>query len=163
MRRRQFIILLGGIAAAWPLTARAQQSDQIRRIGVLMNKAASDSQGQARLAAFKQSLEQLGWTDGKVRIDVCWGADDVDRERQCATDLAALAPNIAFTSGTLSVAVVKSLSRNVPIVFVGVTDPVGAGFVDSLARPGGNVTGFMIYEYSLSGKWLGLGRLRHRQ
>jgi putative ABC transport system substrate-binding protein len=156
MRRRQFIIVLGSTAAAWPLAARAQQSDQIRRIGVLMNKAASDPQGQARLAAFKQSLEQLGWTDGNLRIDVCWGADDVDRERQCATDLAALAPNIIFASGTLSVAAVKSLSRNVPIVFVGVTDPVGAGFVDSLARPGGNVTGFMIYEYSLSGKWLGL-------
>jgi putative ABC transport system substrate-binding protein len=129
----------------------------MRRIGVLMNKAGSDPQGQARIAAFKQNLEQLGWTDGgNVRIDVCWGADDVDRERRCATDLAALAPNIVFASGTLSVAALRPISRNVPIVFVGVTDPVGAGFVDSLARPGGNVTGFMIYEYSLSGKWLGL-------
>jgi ABC-type uncharacterized transport system substrate-binding protein len=157
MRRREFFTLLGGVAAAWPLAASTQLSDQMRRIGVLMNKVASDSQGHARVAAFKQSLEQLGWTDGgNVRIDVCWGADDVDRERQCATDLAALAPNIVFASGTLSVAVLKPISSNVPIVFVGVTDPVGVGFVDSLARPGGNVTGFMIYEYSLSGKWLGL-------
>jgi putative ABC transport system substrate-binding protein len=156
MRRRDFINSVAGAAAVWPLSVRAQQSDSMRRIGVLMNKW-SDPQGQARVAAFKQSLEQLGWTDGgNVRIDVCWGADDVDRERQCATDLAALTPNIMFASGTLSVAALKPISRNVPIVFVGVTDPVGAGFVDSLARPGGNVTGFMIYEYSLSGKWLGL-------
>jgi putative tryptophan/tyrosine transport system substrate-binding protein len=157
MRRRDFINAVAGAAAAWPLSVHAQQSDGMRRIGVLMNKAASDPQGQARVAAFKQGLEQLGWTDGgNVRIDVCWGVDDVDRERQCAKDLAALAPNIVFASGTLSVAALKPISRNVPIVFVGVTDPVGAGFVDSLARPGGNVTGFMIYEYSLSGKWLGL-------
>jgi putative ABC transport system substrate-binding protein len=157
MRRRDFINAVAGAAAVWPLSVRAQQSDSMRRIGVLMNKAGSDPQGQARVAAFKQNLEQLGWTDGgNVRIDVCWGADDVDRERRCATDLAALAPNIVFASGTLSVAALRPISRNVPIVFVGVTDPVGAGFVDSLARPGGNVTGFMIYEYSLSGKWLGL-------
>src|SRR6516165_9777164 len=120
-----------------------------------MNRAADAPEGQARLAAFKRSLEKLGWTEGgNVRIDVCWGADDLDRERQCATDLVGLAPNIIFASGTLSVSALQRVSRSVPIVFANVTDPVGAGFVDSLARPGGNITGFMIYEYSLSGKWL---------
>jgi putative ABC transport system substrate-binding protein len=154
MRRRGFI---QGIAAsaAWPLAARAQQVEQTPRIGALMNRAADAPEGQARLAAFKQSLEKLGWTEGSnVRIDVCWGADDFDRERQCATDLVARAPNILFASGTLSVSALQRVSRSVPIVFANVTDPVGAGFVDSLARPGGNITGFMIYEYSLSGKWL---------
>jgi putative ABC transport system substrate-binding protein len=154
VRRRDFIAAVGGVAA-WPLVARAQQVEQTRRIGILMNRAADNPEGQARLAAFKQGLEQLGWTEGgNVRIDVCWGADDADRERQCATDLVALAPNILFASGTLSVTALQHLSRSIPIVFANVTDPVGAGFVDSLARPGGNVTGFMIYEYSLSGKWL---------
>ena len=154
MRRRGFI---QGIAAsaAWPLAARAQQVEQTPRIGALMNRAADAPEGQARLAAFKQSLEKLGWTEGSnVRIDVCWGADDFDLERQCATDLIARAPNILFASGTLSVSALQRVSRSVPIVFANVTDPVGAGFVDSLARPGGNITGFMIYEYSLSGKWL---------
>jgi len=154
MRRRGFI---QGIAAsaAWPLAARAQQVEQTPRIGALMNRAADAPEGQARLTAFKQSLEKLGWTEGgNVRIDVCWGADDFDRERQCATDLVARAPNILFASGTLSVSALQRVSRSVPIVFANVTDPVGAGFVDSLARPGGNITGFMIYEYSLSGKWL---------
>ena len=116
MRRRGFI---QGIAAsaAWPLAARAQQVEQTPRIGALMNRAADAPEGQARLAAFKQSLEKLGWTEGSnVRIDVCWGADDFDRERQCATDLAALAPNIVFASGTLSVAALKPISRSVPIV-----------------------------------------------
>ena len=154
MRRRGFI---QGIAAsaAWPLAARAQQVEQTPRIGALMNRAADAPEGQARLTAFKQSLEKLGWTEGgNVRIDVCWGADDFDRERQCAMDLVARAPNIIFASGTLSVSALQRVSRSVPIVFANVTDPVGAGFVDSLARPGGNITGFMIYEYSLSGKWL---------
>ena len=156
MRRREFIRLLGG-AAAWPLAARAQQSEQARRIGVLMNRAADDSEGQTRLAAFQQGLHQLGWTDGgNVHIDIRWGADDVDHERQYATELVALAPDIVFASGTLSVAALQRASRTLPIVFVGVTDPVGAGFVDSLARPGGNVTGFMIYEYSFGGKRLEL-------
>jgi putative ABC transport system substrate-binding protein len=117
MHRRDFIKVVAGSVVSWPIAARTQQSGQIRRIGVLMNKLASDPQGQAPLAAFKQSLEQLGWTDGgNLRIDVCWGADDVDRERQCATDLAALAPNIVFASGTLSVAALKPISRSVPIV-----------------------------------------------
>ena len=133
------------------------QSEGVRRIGVLMNRAADDPQGQARLAAFQQGMQQLGWTDGgNMRIDVRWGADDVDRERRYAAELVAFAPDIVLASGTLSVTSLQHVSRTLPIVFVGVTDPVGAGFVDSLARPGGRVTGFMIYEYDLSGKWLEL-------
>ncbi|MGA7066544.1 MAG: ABC transporter substrate-binding protein [Pseudolabrys sp.] len=156
MRRRAFITLLGS-AVVWPVAARTQQSEGVRRIGILMNRAADDPQGQARLAAFQQGMQQLGWTDGgNVRIDVRWGADDVDRERRYAAELVALAPDIVLASGTLSVTALQHVSRTLPIVFVGVTDPVGAGFVDSLARPGGNVTGFMIYEYDLSGKWLEL-------
>jgi putative tryptophan/tyrosine transport system substrate-binding protein len=154
MRRRTFISLLGG-AVVWPAVTHAQQSEGIRRIGVLMNRASDDPQGQSRVAAFQQRLQQLGWTDGgNVRIDTRWGADDVDLERRYAAELVALAPDIILASGTLSVAALQRVSRSLPIVFVGVTDPVGAGFVDSLARPGGNVTGFMIYEYNLSGKWL---------
>ena len=156
MRRRAFITLLGS-AVVWPVAARAQQPEGVRRIGILMNRAADDPQGQARLAAFQQGMQQLGWTDGgNMRIDVRWGADDVDRERRYAAELVALAPDIVLASGTLSVTALQHVSRTLPIVFVGVTDPVGAGFVDSLARPGGNVTGFMIYEYDLSGKWLEL-------
>lgn len=155
MQRRDFVRGVAAASATWSLCAHAQQIEQTRRVGVLMNRAADSPEGQARLAAFKQRLEQLGWTEGgNVRIDVCWGADDLDRERQCATDLVALAPNVLFASGTLSVSALQRLSRSTPIVFANVTDPVGAGFIDSLARPGGNVTGFMIYEYSLSGKWL---------
>ncbi len=156
MRRRSFISLLGG-AVVWPVAARAQQSEGMRRIGVLMNRAADDPQGRARVAAFQQRLRQLGWTDGSnVRIDTRWGADDVERERRYAAELIALAPDVVLASGTLSVTALQHLGGSVPIVFVGVTDPVGAGFVDSLAKPGGNVTGFMIYEYNLSGKWLDL-------
>jgi putative tryptophan/tyrosine transport system substrate-binding protein len=156
MKRRQFITLLGG-AAAWPLAAGAQQPERMRRIGVLMNRAATDPEGQARLAAFQQGLQQASWSIGRnVRIDTRWGEDDLDLEAKYAAELIALAPDIIFASGTLSVAALQRVSRTVPIVFVGVTDPLGAGFVDSLARPGGNATGFMIYEYSLSGKWLEL-------
>jgi putative ABC transport system substrate-binding protein len=158
MRRREFIALVGG-AAAWPLTARAQQTDRLRRIGVLMNRAVDDPDGQARLAAFKQNLQQLGWTDGgNVRIDTRWGEDDVERERRSATELLALAPDVILASGTLSVAPLQRISRTLPIVFVGVIDPVGGGIVDNLARPGGNTTGFLVFEYSLGGKWLDLLR-----
>jgi putative ABC transport system substrate-binding protein len=122
-----------------------------------MNRFADDPQGQARLAAFQQRLKQLGWTDGgNVRIETRWGADDVERERRSASELVALMPDIVLASGTLSVTALQHVSSNLPIVFVGVTDPVGAGLVDSLAQPGGNITGFMIYEYNLSGKWLEL-------
>jgi putative tryptophan/tyrosine transport system substrate-binding protein len=150
MKRRQFITLLGGAAAAWPLGARAQQLERMRR-------AADSLDGQARLAAFQQALQQLGWNDGRnVRIDIRWGADDVDRERRYAAELLALVPDIILAGGTLGVAAVQQASRSVPIVFAAVSDPVGVGFVDSLNRPGGNVTGFMSVEYSLSGKWLEL-------
>jgi ABC-type uncharacterized transport system substrate-binding protein len=157
MRRREFITLLGGAAASWPFGARAQQSEQMRRIGVLMNTGADDPQGQAGVAAFKQGLQQLGWSDGRnVRIDTRWGENDVDRDRSYAAELAALAPDVILASGTLSVTALQHVTRVLPIVFVGVSDPVGAGLVDTIARPGGNVTGFMIFEYSLSGKWLEL-------
>jgi putative ABC transport system substrate-binding protein len=157
MRRREFITLVGGAAAAWPLVARAQQGERMRRIGVLMNRAADNPEGQARLAAFQKALQQLGWSDGRnVRIDIRWGADDVDRERKYAAELVALSPDVILVSGSVSVAAVQQASRTLPIVFAAVGDPVGAGFVDSLARPGGNVTGFMAFEYSLSGKWLEL-------
>ena len=154
MRRREFITLLGG--AAWPLAARAQQSERVRRIGVLMYLAADDAEGQARLAAFAQALQQLGWSDGRnLRIDTRWAtADDIHRH---AAELAALAPDVLVAgTGTATVAPLLQATRTVPIVFVNVIDPVGAGFVASLARPGGNATGFTNYEYSMSGKWLEL-------
>ena len=157
VRRRDFIKLIAGSAAAWPLVAQAQQPERMRRIGVLMNRTAADPEGQARLTAFQQALQQLGWNDGRnIRIDIRWGEDNIDRERKYAAELVALAPDIILASGTVSVTALQPISGTVPIVFAVVTDPVGAGFVDNLARPGGNVTGFMIYEYSLAGKWLEL-------
>jgi putative ABC transport system substrate-binding protein len=156
MRRRAFITLLGGAAAAWPLAARAQQGERVRRIGVLMYMPADDAEGQARLAAFTQALKQLGWSDGRnLRIDTRWAnADDIRRH---ATELAALAPDVLVGgNGTATAAPLLQATRTVPIVFVTVTDPVGAGFVESLAQPGGNATGFMIFEYGMSGKWLEL-------
>jgi putative tryptophan/tyrosine transport system substrate-binding protein len=157
IKRRDFITLLGGAAVAWPLAARAQQTDRMRRIGVLMNRAADDLEGQAAVTAFQKSLEQLGWSDSRnVQIDTRWGEDDIDRERKYAAELIALPPDIILASGTLSVMPLQRITRTLPIVFVNVTDPVGAGLVDSLAHPGGNITGFMNFEYSLSGKWLEL-------
>jgi len=159
MRRRDFIKGIAGSAISWPLAARAQQAEPMRRIGVLMNRAANDPDGQARLTAFKQNLQQLGWTDGgNVRIDTRWGEDDVERERRYAAELLALTPDVILASGTLSVAPLQRSSRTLPIVFVGVVDPVGGGIVDNLARPGGNTTGFLVFEYSLGGKWLDLLR-----
>jgi putative ABC transport system substrate-binding protein len=156
MKRREFITLLGS-AAAWPLAARAQQPEQMRRIGVLMNRAADNPEGQVAVAAFRQALQQLGWSDGRnIRIDTRWGVNDIDRDRRDAAELVALAPDVILASGTPSVAALQHITRSLPIVFVGVTDPVGAGLVDTLAQPGGNVTGFMLLEYSSSGKWLEL-------
>jgi len=157
MRRREFITLIGGAAAGWPRAAHTQQTEPMRRIGVLMNATAGDPEGQAGVAAFQQALQQLGWSDGRnVRIDIRWGANDVELDHKYAAELVALTPDVVLAAGTLSVAAVQRLSRTLPIVFVRVADPVGAGFVDSLARPGGNVTGFMLFEYSLGGKWLEL-------
>jgi ABC-type uncharacterized transport system substrate-binding protein len=157
MRRRNFIALLGGAAAAWPLTARAQQGEQMRRIGVLMNLAADDPEGQARIAAFRQGLQESGWTIGRnVRVDVRWETGDADRIRRYAAELVALAPDIILASAAAAMVAVQQASRTVPIVFVNIIDPVGAGYVSSLARPGGNATGFTPFEYGLSGKWLEL-------
>jgi putative ABC transport system substrate-binding protein len=157
MKRRDFISLLGCAAASWPLAARAQQPEPMRRIGVLMNRSADDAEGQAFVAAFQQAMQQLGWSDGRnVRIDARWGANDPDRDRKYAAEFVALAPDVMLASGTLSAAALQHVTRTLPIVFVNVADPVGAGLVDTLARPAGNVTGFMNFEYSLSGKWLEL-------
>jgi len=157
IERRKFIAALGGSAFAWPLAARAQQADRVRRVGVLMNLAADDPEGQARIAAFLQGLQELGWTEGRnVRIDYRWHADDADRYRTYAAELVALAPDVILASSSASTAALQQATRTVPIVFAIVVDPVGAGYVASLARPGGNVTGFTLFEYSLSGKWLEL-------
>jgi putative ABC transport system substrate-binding protein len=156
LKRRSFITLLGG-AAALPIAARAQQPERVRRIGVLMNMAANDPQGQARVAAFQQVLQQLGWSEGRnARIDARWGENSVERERQYAAELVTLTADVMLASGTQSVLALQRATRTLPIVFVGVADPVGAGLVDSLAHPGGNTTGFMEFEYSMSGKWLEL-------
>jgi putative tryptophan/tyrosine transport system substrate-binding protein len=158
VKRREFITLLGGAAAAWPLAARAQQPERVPRIGVLMASAADDPENQARMAAFLQGLAQLGWTDGRnVRIDTRWATTNADDLRRHAAELAALTPDVLVAaSGTSTVAPLLQATRAVPIVFVAVVDPVGAGFVASLARPGGNATGFLMFEYGLSGKWLEL-------
>jgi putative ABC transport system substrate-binding protein len=156
VRRREFIAGLGG-AAAWPLTAQAQQPDSVRHIGVLMTTAADDPAGQARIAAFLQGLQQLGWSVGRnVQIDTRWAAGDADRIRTYAAELVALAPDVVLATGSATVGPLLQATRTVPIVFAYVPDPVGAGFVDSLARPGGNATGFTPFEYSMSGKWLEL-------
>jgi ABC-type uncharacterized transport system substrate-binding protein len=156
MRRREFITLLGG-AAALPLAAHAQQPERMRRIGVLMNLGANDKDAQANLATFSQSLQQLGWTDGKnVRIETRWGGGHASGIGKQAANLVALAPDVIFATGTAAMRPFLQATRTIPIVFVQVADPVGAGFVDSLARPGGNATGFIQFEYSLSGKWLEL-------
>jgi putative tryptophan/tyrosine transport system substrate-binding protein len=158
MQRRDFIRLLGGATAAWPLAARAQQSNRVRRIGVLMAATADDPDYQARIAAFQQGLQQLGWSDGRnVHIDTRWATTKPDDIRRHAAELAALAPDVILAgTGTATVAPLLQATRTVPIVFAVVIDPVGAGFVDSLARPGGNATGFTVFEYGMSGKWLEL-------
>ena len=157
MRRREFITLLGGAAAAWPMAARAQQPDRMRRIGVLFSIAADDLDAQAQNTAFLQGLQQLGWTDGRnVRIDIRWSAGAADITRKYAAELVALAPDVILAVGGASVGPLLQATRTVPIVFVIVPDPVGSGFVESLSQPGGNATGFMQFEYSLSGKWLEL-------
>jgi putative tryptophan/tyrosine transport system substrate-binding protein len=155
MKRRQFITLLGG-AVGWPLAARAQQADRIRRIGVLVPQDQDSPVAQARVAALLQELRQLGWTGRNARIDIHWAGTDVENIRKHAAELATLAPDVILANGSVVVAPLLQLTRTVPIVFVVVPDPVGAGFVDSLARPGGNATGFVQFEYGLSGKWLEL-------
>jgi putative ABC transport system substrate-binding protein len=157
LKRREFITLLGGAAVAWPLAARAQQPERMRRIGVLMTLAADDPYGQAEVAAFQQALQQLGWSDGRnVQFDIRWHENDADRARTYAAELVALAPDVILVANTPGVMALQHVTRTLPIVFAIVADPVGAGFVDSLSRPGGNATGFMTYEFGFSGKWLEL-------
>ena len=155
--RRKFLATLGGAAAAWPLAARAQQPERMRRIGVLHLQAVDDPEQQARIAAFRQGLQQFGWIDGRnLRIDFRWSAGSAADARKYASELVALSPDVILTSGAAAVAPLLQATRSVPIVFVLVADPVGAGIVDSLARPGGNATGFTSLEYSFGGKWLEL-------
>jgi putative ABC transport system substrate-binding protein len=157
MRRREFITLLGGAAAAWPLAARAQPGERVRRIGVLINVIADIHDQRSRLAAFRQALQQLGWADGRnIRIDYRLAEGDPERLRSHAAELIALTPDAMLAVGSPSLGELQRATRTIPIVFVTVTDPVAGGFVDSLARPLGNITGFAQFEYSLSGKWLEL-------
>jgi putative tryptophan/tyrosine transport system substrate-binding protein len=160
MRRREFIALLSGAAATWPLAARAQQSKRQARIGVLMNISADDPETLAQVGALSQGLSEAGWTIGRnVKIDYRWYEGNAEAARKYAAELVALEPDVILASGTQGVAATQLATRAVPIVFTRVADPVGAGFVNSLARPGRNTTGFMVFEYSLSGKWLELLKL----
>ena len=158
MERREFIMLLGGAAAVWPVSVRAQQRERMRRIGVLVSGlAAGDPEWQVRGTAFAQALQELGWSVGQnLQVDSRWGLGDADRLRRHAAELVALAPDVVLAGGGQAVAALQEKTRNLPIVFVNVTDPVGGGYVASLARPGGNATGFMSSEFSLSGKLLEL-------
>src|SRR5262245_59866442 len=157
MKRREFIALLGSAAASWPLAAGAQQPEQLRRIGVLNYLAADDPDSSPRVAAFAQALQGLGWLEGRnIQIDYRWGGGDLDRSRRLATELVALRPDAILVSSGSALAALQNATRTVPIVFVSVSDPVGAGYVPSLARPGGNTTGFTLFEYGTSGKWLEL-------
>ena len=157
MKRREFITLLGGAAAGWPLVALAQQAERVRRIGVLMNLAADDPESQRRMSAFIDGLRQLMWIDGgNVQIDTRWGAADAGRIRRYAAELVALVPDVILAVGSTTVGPLIQTTRNIPIVFVQVIDPVGGGFVESLARPGGNTTGFTQFEYQHERKMVGV-------
>jgi putative ABC transport system substrate-binding protein len=156
IRRREFITLIGGAAAAWPIAAGAQQGERVRRIGVLMALAADDPEGQTRIKVFEQGLNELGWfVDRNLRIDYRWGAGDTNRYQSYAAELLALAPHVVVAAGSAAMGALQA-TRSVPVVFVQVGDPVGAGFVESLAQPGGNATGFTVFEYGISAKWLEL-------
>ena len=157
MLRRKFLGVIGGAAATWPLAALPQPAERQRRLGVILGLADDDPEGRARLGAFLQALQQLGWTDGRnIQILRRYTDGDADRARAYAAELVAFAPDVVLTSGASTVGLMLQATRIVPVVFAGVADPVGAGFVDSLARPGGNATGFTSYEYGMSGKWLDL-------
>jgi putative ABC transport system substrate-binding protein len=157
VRRRDFITLISSAAAGWPLAARAQQSDQMRRIGVLMSFSADDATAQARLTVFMETLQQLGWMNGRnVRIDIRWSESEPERTRRYAAELVAFMPDVILASTTPGVTALQQANRTVPIVFLQVADPVGAGLVASLAKPGGNATGFTLYEYGIAAKWLEL-------
>src|SRR3979490_2291463 len=156
MRRREFITLLGG-AVSWPLAARAQQPDRVRRIGVLMGYAENDSEAQVWVAAFREGLQKLGWTEGRnIRIDTRWAAFDVQAMQRFAAELVALQPDLILSPHTPTTAALLRQTRTIPIVFTNITDPVGSGFVASFPRPGGNVTGFVNMEPTMASKWLEL-------
>jgi len=157
LNRREFVTLLSSAAATWPLAARAQQGQRVRRIGVLMNLAADDKEGQARLIAFVQALSELGWKNASnVQIEICWGAGDTGRFHQCAAELAAFAPDVILAASASTMDPLLNQIRSIPIVFAQVPDPVGSGYVTSLARPGGNITGFTQFDFSIAAKWLEL-------
>src|SRR6516162_7207100 len=158
IRRRKFLAtLLGGAAAAWPLGASAQQADRVRRVGVLLPAAANDAEFQARMGAFQQGLREAGWSIGRnVQLDIRWATPDAAKIRQQTTELVALAPDVTLTTGGSTMVALQQATRTLPVVFVQVPDPVGAGFVDSLARPGGNATGFTQFEYGVGAKLLEL-------
>src|SRR5258708_1480301 len=158
MRRRQFVMLLGGVVA-WPLVARAQQPGRMRRIGMLMNDVATDATSQANVAAFVNGLRNLGWLDGQnLRIEYRWNAGSAELARAYAAELVALAPDVILSSSTTNLSALQRLSPTTPIVFVQVSDPVAQGFVLNLAHPGGNITGFTAYEFTIRGKWLELAK-----
>ena len=157
MKRREFIGLVGSATVTWPIAARAQQRARVPRIGVLMSAAEDDPEGKARIAAFRQGLQKLGWADGQnVQIDVRWAAADPTLDRKFAAELVALMPDVILATASPTVAALQAVTRTVPIVFAHAVDPVGGGFVDSLARPGGNATGFVLFEYGIGAKWLEL-------
>jgi putative tryptophan/tyrosine transport system substrate-binding protein len=157
IRRREFIAALGGTAALWPLAVRAQQADQVRRIGVLMGYAEGDAEGQSVLDVLRRGLRDLGWTEnGNIRIYDRWGSGNVERTRDFAAELVGLSPDVIFAYFNAQVAALSRETRTIPIVFVGASDPIGAGYVATLARPGGNITGFTLFEPSMAGKWLGI-------
>jgi putative tryptophan/tyrosine transport system substrate-binding protein len=157
MRRREFIKAIASAATAWPLAARAQQGDRMRRIGVLMNLGSDDPQSKVRIAAFIQGLQQSGWIDrSNVRIETRWSAGNLDLARRYATELVTFTPDVILADGGTTMGPLQQVTRTVPLVFVNVVDPVAAGFVDSLARPGGNASGFTLFEYAISAKWLEL-------
>jgi putative tryptophan/tyrosine transport system substrate-binding protein len=158
MKRREFITAIGGaVTVAWPIAARAQQPERMRRIGVLSSSSAHEPTSQLRLNALQRGLQQAGWSEGRnVQIDLRWSAGNVDDLRKYAAELVALAPDAILANGSAALTLLLQATRIVPIVFTDVPDPVGAGFVDTLSRPGGNATGFMLFEYGMSGKWLEL-------
>jgi putative ABC transport system substrate-binding protein len=157
MRRREFITLLGGVAAAWPYVARAQQPDRVRRIGMLIHYSQTDREGQARIAAFLDTLQRLGWTDGRnVRIEYRWSAGDTGREKASAAEFVRSTPDMIVVANWTALAELQKLTSTIPVVFTQVSDPVDSGFVASLGRPGGNISGFQNFEPAIGGKWLGL-------
>ena len=157
LRRRDFVALLGSAAASWPIATQAQQPERMRRIGVLVNLRESDPRGKASVAAFVQRLKELGWTEGRnLQLDIRFGGDDTDRYRQYARELVALFPDVILGMSSAVVAALQQVSRTVPIVFANVVDPLGAGLIESMARPGGNATGFILFEYAIGAKWLEL-------